>query len=415
MSALHIGRSFSEIVTSTDQQSGSVTVERYTTPDNMLADSRFLLGAAAFRSATRPVGQFATVILDEDINWQPALDQGWEHVGLADHHWRHFRRDGLHVYVLVLSLYRQGATADSKIMHDVFALASWERFVGTPYHQTAGVSALTSLRASYDGAQAQPRWRLMDTNRMLPWEPPARIAEQDYRTHQWRPTVASGQWDMRGAYLAAMAAVQLPFRELQPTGPDPTTRKCGYYRVRADKARFPSWVWPAGIDRKSTAWVCQGTLELVDPKGELEILDSYTPAATLTTTGHKRLLRPWAESWRDIIAAAGQEQSVISQGPLKWAYAEMIGLMGKPGGTVFRPDWRHMIIDQARASLARRILRAGAWGAGTPIRINRDAVFYKLPDDQDAAEKLIHTLHELLGVGSKIGNMTFKGIGPWPA
>lgn len=379
---------------------------RYATPAGALTDPRFLLSTIAFRTG---VGE-ATVVLSDAVSWAGAAEAGWvESPGPEGSGWRTLAKDGCRVNVLTTGEHRPGATSDQTLMHDPYLLASWAKHTGTHYYATPGVAAVANLRASFTGDASQPRWRLIDSQSRLPWAPPTpKINAFDYRARAWRPGRRTHKWDQRSSYLAAMAAVELPYRELVPTGPSPENLRCGYYRIRVqsemqlDGRLMPSWVLP-NIDRQGTSWVTQSTLALLRwETGDVEIVDSLTPVASMTgQSGHKRILRPWAEAWRDMIAE--NPNSMLAQGPWKAGYAEMVGLMNKPGGRIFRPDWRHMIIDHVRASIIRRALRVYDKSRDWPLRINVDAMHY-------AADLYPEDLAGPLGVGLHMGNMRYEGI-----
>ena len=392
---------------------GPGMASRWPTPAGALADPRFLLSTIAYRTGD---GE-ATVVLQAPVNWSGVEECGWiagkVEEGSA---WRSFEKDGTRVNVCTPSEYRAGVTSDNPIMHDPYSLASWLEHTGTHYYATPGVGAVANIRHRFDGSEAQPRWRLIDQTHMLPWVPPGRIEMLDWKTRGWHPNRISHKWDLRAAFLAAMAAVELPFRQLVNTGPTPETRKCGYYRIRAPEGQ-PGWVLPHP-DRQGTSWVCQATLERYP---EAVIVDSWTPAASLNgLPGHRRILRQWAEDWRDMMA--DNPESVLAERIWKDAYAQLVGLMNVQSGQIFRPDWRNMIIDHVRASIARRVLkvyvRTGHW----PIRINHDAVYYATPVDLRAytrpegtetitpAEVWFAVTQENLGVGPHIGNMRYEGI-----
>jgi hypothetical protein len=276
-------------------------------------------------------------------------------------------------------------------------LGAWWRATGTQYYATPGVSAVINLRNSW-GDGPHPQWRLISPNTALAWKPPASIEAINWMVDR-RPRAQLWRWDMHRAFLAAMAAVQLPFRQLYPTGTDPTTLECGYYRI-ANPAAFqplPAWVWPNN-DRQGTSWVCQGTLKLLaELTGHpIDVIDSWTPHPGVAGgTGHRKLLKHWAEDWRDIRLA--------DMTPVKQAYAQLVGLMNAPGGQLYRPDWRHMIIDQQRASMIRRILAVRESTGMEPVAIRTDAVYYRATLDA----RLIETQ---LGIGGNMGNMRFEGL-----
>lgn len=378
------------------------------TPAGMLTDPRFLLEALRFRCG---ISGEATVVVEHPIDWTTDLN-GWTPIGKHQpgQHWRAFGKDGARVNVLTMDDRDPDANdpltdPENRALGTVAdRLSAWLRATGTHYYATPGVAAVINLRASW-GDGPQPQWRLISPASAMAWKPPASIEAIDWAPR--RPRTQLWRWDMRMAFLAAMAAVQLPFRQLVPTGVEPSTLDCGYYRIRPHQL-VPSWA-DIKPDRSGTAWVCQGMLEWHTKEyGQPEIIDSWTPrqthpragdaivAAVGGRSGHRRLLRHWAEEWGHI------HQPALNP-TLKAAYAQLVGLMNVSSGQIYRPDWRHMIIDQQRASMVRRIHNVFISTGIEPVAIATDSVYYRATHQA----KLIEAQ---LGIGGAVGNMRFEGI-----
>jgi hypothetical protein len=262
----------------------------------------------------------------------------------------------------------------------------WEATLGTEWKFTDGVSTIINMQAM--ARNKQPRWRLVDPAYLTYWDPPAH--PQDLR-HQARgkPRGVLHRWDMRSAYLNAAGQVDLPYRQLTQTGPDGSG--AGYYRVRVTRPQSEA-MWLPRPDRTGCAWVTHPMMEIVR-RTRHEIIDSYT------TDDSGRILRPWAERWRDAIIAQPQLRPA-----LKLGYASAVGLMGARSKGVYRPDWRHIIIAHVRASLTRRILAVETATGYRPYKVDVDSVWYDvLPGTY------LMDIERPLGVGPNIGHMRYEG------
>lgn len=268
----------------------------------------------------------------------------------------------------------------------------WQNRFIEPYRMTPGVSLLATMNGMLGGHNVRRRLQHAATAEW--WKPPTQIGDLRWSTKDTHPGELH-RWDMRSAYLAAAAAVSLPPTPLQHQGPhngtDPT--EVGYYRIRITAGPTAGLGKP---DRQGCLWVCHPTLDLLrdNRSWQYEIIDSWAMPAG------GRLLRPWAERVRDAITEVPIEEfrRIVKQG-----YAQAIGLLNVPRGAMYRPDWRHMIIDQTRASMIRRIASVRRLVGIDPVRIDVDSVWYATadPDHVGAA----------LGEGPNIGRMRYEGAG----
>jgi hypothetical protein len=288
--------------------------------------------------------------------------------------------------------------ADQSTADILTSLYSWRGLTGGHYRHTPGASTILLI---IDTVRDKARLVLQDRATTEWWQPPAGI--RDIRWPSGHPISHGHQFDMRSAYLAAAAAVSLPAGRLRQTGYDTDGHSPGYYLVR--NVRYGAAILDAygaaildalGFELDE-AWLCHPTLALLREEGcTPEIIDSWTaPSAG-------RLLRPWAERWRDLMATPDLDPHLRTV--LKRGYAEAIGLMGAQTNGIYRPDWRHMIIDQVRASLLRRVINA-AYGFGLPYKIDVDSVWYH----SGASTTL---LGDRIGVGEHIGQMRYEGVQP---
>jgi hypothetical protein len=274
------------------------------------------------------------------------------------------------------------------------SLWRWVEATGTGYTHSPGVAALNNLRDG-DHHVYNVQWRLIDGRLVLPWKAPGQINDLRWTS----PVTPAGQlarYDMRSAYLAALAAVDLPKQRLSGTGHFNDT--VGYFRVTGD---HPLLAMLGRADRHGSRWICHPTARMLNNASvPFDVVESHTAPGT-------RILRPWAESWRDIMTDAAPEDRIL----YKRAYSEMVGMLNVSKSRVYRPDWRHMIIDQCRASMLRRVWSAwtllGVW----PTRADVDSMWFHL-GDLPPGETFAQGCHldEALGVGDQIGRMRFEGI-----
>jgi hypothetical protein len=99
--------------------------------------------------------------------------------------------------------------------------------------------------------------------------------------------------------------------------------------------------------------------------------------------GSRRLLRWWHEKLRDARRAAAEVTEVSEA--VKRTANEAIGLFGKPGGRIYRPDWQAFVIDQARANLLRKVYARWSQSGIWPLRVTGvDALWYPCAEGQEA-------------------------------
>lgn len=280
--------------------------------------------------------------------------------------------------------------------------AWWFRTVGHAYHGTPGLATLDvvrrmAARADRDGGPARypvaqvTRPAGVPSSGELVWRAPTRTRREHGQVYQW---------DMRAAYLAAAGAAELGWGEPVPTGTDPEHGAPGWYRVRPEKAALTVAGVPvvdkARIGRDGTVWVTEPLVRWWSEYGTpVEIIDS------ITSRTHGRLMRSWAERWRDILARSPWEPG---RNVLKLGYVQAIGLLGRPAGRLARPDWHDTIRATARVSMLRRVARVYAATGLTPCRVNTDAAFYRLTDAGQ-----VDAVSACIGLGDRIGNMRYEG------
>lgn len=245
------------------------------------------------------------------------------------------------------------------------ALRRWAELTGAAYRTSPAVSAIASIRATVARQRRQPRWILQHPGTTEWWTPPGPV--NDLRVGPYDPPPPGLHvYDRRAAYLASAGAVELPFGQLRQTGTDADPR-CGYYRIRVEQSWLDLF---GGADSHGCVWVCHPTLAALAHAGVwYEMIDSWS------TSECGRILRPWAERWRDAIDTLPPAKPTFKAG-----YAQALGgLLAVPRGTVYRPDWRHMIMDHNRAHLVRIILRVHKTDGSWPVAVNVDSLYYLNP------------------------------------
>jgi hypothetical protein len=235
-------------------------------------------------------------------------------------------------------------------------LATYHKLVGVAWRGTAGLSGIALLRGLRE--RNVPRWR---------WDAaPTDITGSGFelgRT-QGRPATEAERakafvyrYDVRSMYLAAAAAVELSPDPLEHRGAqafDPA--RPGYWRVEGtdDKRLFRT---PGQL-----CWVTTEVMNYLAGRGIFpEVHDS------LTGDRQSRIMRRWAEALRD---ARTQAQGEVEDA-VKDTYARTVGMLRRPGGRIYRPDWRDAVVDLAKVNLLRKCDAAGV----TPLKYATDSIW----------------------------------------
>jgi len=275
-------------------------------------------------------------------------------------------------------------------------LAAWHAAFGTHYRYTPGVS-LTAFMRTRQGHAGWPKWLLRERGpggRLDDWQPPAMLRDLRYTTKTTARTTAQlHRWDMRRAYLNAASGAMLPTRRPEPTGDNP--QGPGYIRIQASTVADAALPFLPKPDRHGCLWVGTFTYEVLQEVATRlgpVIVDSITAPGT-------RHLRPWGEAIRDAQDNASPELVPV----IKRGYAAAIGLLNVPRGGVYRPDWRHLIVDYVAGSMLRRIFRVRKLMDGLmPSKVDIDSVWYQTDDPQHVGAAL--------GEGPRMGNLRYEGV-----
>lgn len=296
-------------------------------------------------------------------------------------------------------------------------LEQFRELTGIEYRGTPGVTGHAMIREIHAGTRGI-RWHnptpdgINDT------------AELDYTRPAWHRPADGPTFtlDQNMQYLAAAANVPLPTGPLRARGPADAALFAdaarelpgGWWQITPGRWHWPEQLPdPAGPRSAAGMWVTTPTLDLLlqlaatipgydRPEFHRAYVDPATP---------KRILRGWAEVIRD--AAARSEMEPVTA-TLKAVYRESVGMLGRPGGRIHRPDWRASIIGQARSNLWRTLRRVGTSTGAWPTAIHVDAVTYRLdaklcgaaPTDADRAMVTAFAA-QLLGLPVR------PGLGGW--
>lgn len=275
-----------------------------------------------------------------------------------------------------------GQTWDGAVDAIVGNLVDWHKTMGTPYRHTPGVAAHDSIRAQY--RPIQPRWAPYRGGNILHnWSPPFLI-----RPMLWTAGADNGaprvKFDQRQAYLAAMRAVILPREGLKNTGVEPVGP--GYLRVRPNDPKHPLWTLVNRPDSQGCVGLGTATARFLTEAGAAhEIIDSQTAPGS-------RLLRTWTERVLKLPPAMA-----------KPVYTQAVGMMNTKTGSIQRGDWYDLVIDQANATMLRRLWAAWKGLMMWPSTIHVDALEYRLD-----ADSKIEQLAQLVKVGGRPGEMKME-------
>lgn len=318
-----------------------------------------------------------------------------------------------------------GAASAVELLH---ALRAFAETCGTPFLASPGATGVALLRKLHSGRHATD---LAGTLLPEAWPEPARAntesafmwARQPASDERRKPYLHS--LDKNGMYLAAVSSLALglgnpvhwhsrPFDDTLP----------GYWYAAVD--------WPNGAPSPllpdpllpqprrqvdAIRWYTTPTLAYA-----YELGATISPATAWVWPEHHRVFEPWYKMLRDARTALQAEALVdkgagLALGALKATYATTLGgyLAGgwmRQSGQVhdlFRPDWRHQVIAQARA-VEHRQLRALLAAGVAPIAVCVDAVYW-LSDEPDPLRALPAGA---LRLGTGLGQWKVKDAGvPW--
>lgn len=326
-----------------------------------------------------------------EVGTGPLCGDGWKAYGHFDHWTRFWRPNGATVFVVVPAWRgdHDAGLADAEDLAGVTRrLAAYDRGTGAPYAVTPGYSGVLALR--HQPAQRSPYWcpdwsRIGDLSRTCVDRRDLAWTADRAPLSGWRHT-----YDAYAAHLGAAAMVDVASDHLQRegTGVAFDRKMAGYWQITPpawSHASMPSPLHGAEPGKDGRVWVCTPTLLMLHELVEAGELDYPTVHAAWLAPGTRRL-RPWAERLRDAIAALDtSEDAEILRSEMKATYRQFVGWLAKENRICHRPDWRHAIVSQGRASMWRRAWRIGNDQDRWPLAIATDSLTYASDHEDPAA------------------------------
>lgn len=256
-------------------------------------------------------------------------------------------------------------------------LARFHELTGSAFYATPGVTGIALMRAVTEMTEA-PRW-VHPTKVAMGG---VRHAEDDYRLWEQPGNVTGAfehTYDAVGMYLGSAGSAPLAIGELMYCqGGTFNPHRAGYWQIVRPAWNDPNVPHPCGNHHSASApliWVTTPTMVLLAELAEEGRLEMPDVISSWTSKG-ARVLRQWQEHLRDALMNLRESDGAHMRRAIKATYAETIGLLGREGGRVDRPDWRHAIIAQARVNLFRKVWRVGNVTGRWPVRIKIDALTY---------------------------------------
>jgi hypothetical protein len=277
-------------------------------------------------------------------------------------------------------------------------LAWYADVMGGEYLMTPGVAGHVAIKAAFKGKR-EPYWGLKDIRR----DGDERQGSGDllWRRAPLKTEFAEGYvhgFDLRAARLAALGVVEVAWTKLEPTGQvayDPD--RAGYWLIPPppQHKRHPPIVNPDSVHDR-LAWVTGPIMADLARRNILpDVIDSWTGVA-------KRPFRTIAERW-DAARLATIEQRgaamTCAHDAVKATYREAAGLMARPGGSIYRPDWYHATMDRQRVTVLSHAERIAKTHERRPLAIHTDCLWYASTesDPEKAADRLGIKLGHRLG------------------
>lgn len=299
-------------------------------------------------------------------------------------------------------------TLTDSVMEMGAFLACYHAATGGPWFSTPGLSGVTTLRRSFDGGKT-PRWQAP-----RPRGVPA-ISELKHTVPHDPTQVAT--WDMRWARLNAASAAKLPLGPLAPGRMLDFEERDEYGYVKVPERQLlaqpdgmPIW-WGKVDPSDGGVWITTGHVDLCREMSIYpHILDSYTaPGGTL--------LRSWANGLRDalywereteLLSVANRQtagiMSKVLKSPLKDTYRQVVGMIATEGRSIHRPDWHDIVIGTEQFLALRRVYKVGCELDVWPVKIDTDAVTYRVTDAE------VWELDARLGSGDRCGQMRLAEV-----
>jgi hypothetical protein len=138
--------------------------------------------------------------------------------------------------------------------------------------------------------------------------------------------------------------------------------------------------------------------------GGFEVIEGYACETSRVTREWAERLRDAHTLWDGALAQADSPEFRALKAAAKACYRETIGLFGREGGRVDRPEWQDTIVSYARVNLWRKLWKAGKATGRWPVEMNRDTAWYPVPEGSTGGEPI-----EGLAVGSGLGKFRHYG------
>jgi hypothetical protein len=272
---------------------------------------------------------------------------------------------------------------------DVVRRLAWiGEHIGAPYRMTPGVTGCAAIRDHFaqlratgrrsNGEHAEPYWGAKDRRESddrrngsgdLLWQ---RRAQRRDTAMPWVHA-----YDLNAARLSAMGVAELAWGKLRRQDlPSFDPRQAGYWAVHANEViePFPGAIYDKADVHAGMVWLTTPAMAFLSGLGACPV-----PAEAWTGTG-RRLLRTIGERWN---AARGAAPAGRALETVKAVYRETAGMMASPGGSLYRPDWYHTIMDRQRMTLLSHILRVKRTTGLLPLVVHTDCLWYP-SEDEDA-------------------------------
>lgn len=285
----------------------------------------------------------------------------------------------------------------------LWRMYEWTRMLGIPYFGSQVGLAGMQIIADRCTLKRIPRWQPTNWEEI---EPAHKATEHPFRWESpapHNPGPWHHQFDVTVQYMSAMNNVYVAVDALRRTPvPELATKgnPVGYYRVIIPQAwnlgmQLPH---PAGqVERGVPVWVTHPTLDILAQCADQGIMEAPEILECWSSPTKARVFREFGET----MALAIREASTYAEDPqmfkaVKQIYKSTVGLLERPGGRIYRPDWAHAIRAQARTELWRKMHREGMkhrytpprsditlTGSGRwPVEVEADAVWYSSDTDQ---------------------------------
>lgn len=341
------------------------------------------------------------------------LVAGWTVTGGEESGWWKCQRMGVTLWVFSpskVALARNDFDPDQRLwQHDApeqpelvaRRLGQYHGAIGAAYRYSPGAAGTAALRTLVARTSRAPvRWRWDDAPE-APWH------SSDVR---WsRPLVGyerEGGWvqqfDVRAMYLAAAGVATLGVSPPTVQAPRLLSEPMAGAWLIDEPHGIP--VMPPLIDSSRVAngrvWVTEPVLRRLNEMGHT----ARVHEVTATDDTREGLLRPWSERVRDALVLGRSDGDEVLRDAYKATYTETVGLMRRPGGLIFRPDWRAIIIDTAKANMLRKVAHIAAKHGAAPFSAFVDSLWYAGTRDE------LDTIGEALGAGdTRIGKFKREG------